>query len=100
MSDVLTTEVVEGVRGHMNSEHTDDALRIVRGIGGLPGADAATLADLTADGAVFEVSAKGEQVHVTVPWGRPIEERADIRHDIVRMHTEACDALGIEPPAH
>lgn len=98
MSEVLTPDVVTGVRRHMNGEHTDDALRIVRGLGEVPSAEAATLLDLTAEAAVFEATVDGAPVEVRVAWARPIVERMDIRLDIVRMHTEACEALGIEPP--
>lgn len=99
MSDVLTPDVIAGVRGHMNGEHTDDALRIVQGLGGVTAATSATLADLTADAAVFEAVVDGNTTSVPIAWERPIVERMDIRLDIVRMHMAACEALGIEPPA-
>ncbi len=99
MSEVLTPEVVAAVKRHMNDDHRDDALRIVQGLGARPDATEASMADLTSEGAVFEAAAGDRRDHVTVPWARPIAERMDIRLDIVRMHDEACAALGIEPPA-
>lgn len=99
MSEVLTPEVIEGVRRHMNGEHRDDALRIVRGLSNLANAQSASLADLTPDAAVFEAMVDDTPTRVAIAWERPIVERMDIRLDIVRMHTQACEALGIEPPS-
>ena len=55
------------------------------------------MATIGPDGAVFSATVDGSPVEVTVPWGGVPAERADFRHEVVRMYHEACAALGVEP---
>ncbi len=84
----------------MNSDHPEDNVLIVRSLGGIPGATSATLVDIDAAGARFEVGlGDGGTAEATVAWAGPVTERAAIRHEVVRMYHEACAALGVEPRA-
>jgi putative heme iron utilization protein len=102
MTDAGTTtfapEVVEAICRHMNDDHAEDCLRMVKGLGGVE-ATAATMTGL--DGAVarFVATTADGPVDVVLPWSRPLTERGEVRVEVVRMHEEACRALGIEVPA-
>lgn len=99
MTGPFAPEVVEAVRRHMDEDHQDDSLLIVRALGGVPQATAATMSGLDEGGAVFSATTDEGDCTVRVPWSEPIEERAQIRAEVVRMYHEACAALGIEPRA-
>lgn len=92
-------EVVAAVTAHMNADHPEDNLLIVRSLGGRPDATAATMAGLDGAAAWFDAEVGGETVRVPVAWSVPITERATIRTEVVRMYHEACAALGVEPRA-
>jgi len=99
VSGPFSPEVVEAVRRHMDEDHRDDSLLIVRSLGGVPQATAATMSGLDEAGAVFLAATDEGEVTVRVPWSEPIAERAQIRAEVVRMYHEACAALGVEPRA-
>lgn len=90
-------EVVEAIRRHMNDDHPDDCLRMVQGLGGVD-ATAATMTGLDADRARFTATTASGEVDVELPWSERLTERAQVRTEVVRMHQEACRALGIELP--
>lgn len=92
MTTPFTPDVVEAIKRHMNDDHTDDALLIVRGLGGRPDATKAFTSDVDADAIVFTVD-DGETVKV--PWGETLTERAQVRLAVVRLYREACDKLGV-----
>jgi putative heme iron utilization protein len=89
--------VVDAVTRHMNDDHADDALLIVRAHGGRPDAESARMTGMDTHGADFSVRAGDEQVVVRVPWARELTERAEVRPEIVRLYTEACHRLGLVP---
>ncbi len=95
--ELYTDAVVGAVCNHMNSDHVEDNLLIVRSLGGRPDATDARMATIGPSGAVFTATVDGEQVDVEVPWAGVPAERADFRHEVVRMYHEACAALGVEP---
>lgn len=92
MSTPFTADVVEAIKRHMNDDHTDDALIIVRGLGGRPAAAAATTSDVDTEAIEFTVDG-GEKVRV--PWGETLTERPQVRMAVVRLYREACEKLGI-----
>ena len=109
MSDVpspFSADVVAAIARHMNDDHAEDNVTICRGLGGQPGTTAATMTGMTPDGIVFAATVEGadhgqtDQVDVLVPWAEPITERAQVRAEVVRMHTEASTALGLPPREH
>lgn len=84
----FTDDVIEAVVHHMNGDHTDDQLAIVREHA-RPDAASATLMSLGADGLAFDVEVpEGPELvleRVVVPWPMPIAERADIRRAVVSL---------------
>lgn len=100
----FSPDVVAAVARHMNDDHADDNVTICRGLGGQPGTTEATMTGMTPDGIVFAavVGADGgtDRVEVLIPWVEPITERAQVRAEVVRMHTEASAALGLAPREH
>lgn len=81
-------EVVTAVVTHMNDDHLNDQLAIVRAHA-RPDATSATLATIGPDGLTFDVqvgSAGTPKVdRVVVPWPMPIAERSDIRRAVVML---------------
>lgn len=96
-TELYTDAVVNGVCNHMNSDHVEDNLLIVRSLGGRPDATDARMATIGPAGAVFSATTDSGDVEVTVAWSGVPAERADFRHEVVRMYHEACTALGVEP---
>lgn len=92
--------VVRGVTRHMNEDHADDTLLIVRALGERPEATTATMVGLDNDGGDYEVTSPTGVETIRIPWTRRLEERIEIRQDIVRMYDAACAKLGIEPRPH
>jgi hypothetical protein len=90
---IFSPDVVDAVLRHMNDDHTDDSLTIVRAFVD-PSAEAATMTDVDATGGSWDVVAGGETRSATVPWLGPVVERADIRREVVRLHEAAVAQLG------
>ena len=90
-------DVIAAVARHMNDDHTEDSLVIVRALGGTPDATAARVSGLDGTGVDFTVTDGGAERTVRVPFARPLTERPEIRAEFVRLYTEAATALGIEP---
>ena len=90
---------IDGVLAHMNGDHPDDNLLIVRAFGDPDAADA-TMTTLDTTGGTWNYTAQGATRSLTVPWSAPISERPEIRREIVRLYDLACERLGIEPRAH
>ena len=99
MSTAFPPEVIAAVCSHMNDDHVEDSLLIVRSLGAQPTATAASMAGLDDTVAVFVATVDGSEREVRVPWSTTITERPQIRAEVVRMYHEACAALGIEPRA-
>ena len=93
----FSPEISAAVAAHMNGDHTEDNLLIVRSLGGQPGASAASMTGVGPDGARFDATVDGSAVSLVVPWGGPVEDRGAIRAEVVRMYHEACAQLGIAP---
>ncbi|MDY7086510.1 MAG: DUF2470 domain-containing protein [Actinomycetota bacterium] len=97
MTDPFPPEVVEQIARHMNDDHADDNVLIVRALGGVPMADAARMSGLDADAMEFRAVVDGLEVPVRVPFSERLTERRQVRAEAVRMYHEACRALGVEP---
>jgi glyoxylase-like metal-dependent hydrolase (beta-lactamase superfamily II) len=93
----FSPEVQAAVVSHMNGDHAYDNLLIVKALGGIDDATAATMTGYDEEGARFDATVDGEVVPVVVPWAVPIEDRGTIRVEVVRMYCEACEALGVTP---
>jgi putative heme iron utilization protein len=95
--DPFPPEVVEQIGRHMNGDHADDNLLIVRALGGIPTATAARMSGLDADAMEFAAVVDGIEVPVRVPFAQRLTERRQVRAEAVRMYRDACGTLGIEP---
>ncbi|GLZ03422.1 hypothetical protein Acsp03_08890 [Actinomadura sp. NBRC 104412] len=96
--DPFGEEVVRQIARHMNEDHAQDCLLICRALGGRPDAGRARMSGLDADGIDFVATVDGHDVPVRIPWSRRLTERAQVRHEVVRMATEARESLGIAAP--
>jgi putative heme iron utilization protein len=97
VTDPFTPEVVAQIAQHMNGDHAEDNVLIVRGLGGIPAATAARMSGMDADAMEFAAVVDGIEVPVRIPFGRRLTERRQVRAEAVRMYREACAALGQEP---
>ncbi|WP_433062363.1 DUF2470 domain-containing protein [Dactylosporangium sp. CS-033363] len=95
MTQPFTEDVIAAVSRHMNEDHEDDSLLIVRALGGRPDAIGATMTGMDGSGIDFTATVNGQQIPVRVPFSRPLTERAEVRPEVVRMYREACAALGL-----
>ncbi|MBS1673484.1 MAG: biliverdin-producing heme oxygenase [Actinobacteria bacterium] len=87
--------VVTAVTAHMNGDHPDDNLLIVRAFG-RPDAQAARMVGVDADGGTWSVTDPQGVHELVVPWaGGPIADRPQIRRAVVMLYRAACDRLGV-----
>lgn len=97
---VFSPEVVAAVLHHMNDDHIDDNVLIVRAFSGRDVADA-TMHDLDEHGGIWHYEFEGERHEIHIPWpGAPLSERAEIRRDVVALYDAACDKLGVDARPH
>ena len=87
-------DVVAAILHHMNDDHTDDNLTIVRAFVD-PAATAATMTDLDTEGGTWDVVVDGEARTRAVAWLGPVAERADVRREVVALHDAAVERLGL-----
>jgi hypothetical protein len=101
MPHIFDDAALTGVLSHMNRDHADDNLLIVRAFGD-PGFVGAVMTGFDGDGGDWSATAAdGSAVAVRVPWlGGAIAERAEVRREIVALYDAACARLGVEPRAH
>ncbi|MFI7134935.1 DUF2470 domain-containing protein [Nonomuraea sp. NPDC050153] len=92
MSTPFTADAVEAIKRHMNDDHAEDSLIIVRALGDRPEATSAMTSDVDAEAIEFTVDGAER---VRVPWGETLTERAQVRKAVVRLYRDACDKLGI-----
>lgn len=95
----FSSETIAAVLAHMNSDHNDDNLLIVRAFGAL---DAASSRMTTLDhrGATWAYAAGGVDYDLTLAWTCEISERPEIRREIVVIYDAACAKLGIVARPH
>ncbi|MFC5730383.1 MULTISPECIES: DUF2470 domain-containing protein [Nocardioides] len=91
-------DVVDQVLAHMNGDHLDDNLLIVRA-NGAPQATAASMSDVDGEAGTWTVvGPEGPIGAVRIPWpSGPITQRAEIRREVVALYDAACAALGVDP---
>ena len=89
--------VVAAVTAHMNDDHPEDNLLIVRAFG-LPEASAASMAGLDENGGTWIAEVPSGRQELVVPWShRPVTERPQIRRAVVTLYRTACERLGVTP---
>ncbi|QAY59484.1 DUF2470 domain-containing protein [Microbacterium protaetiae] len=94
-------DAVTAILSHMNGDHTDDNLLIVRAFG-VPDAFSARMIGLDGDAGEWEATTPDAATQtVRVPWpDGPIAERPAVRKAVVLVYREACARLGLEPRSH
>jgi putative heme iron utilization protein len=93
----FTPDVVAQIARHMNDDHAEDNVLIVRGLGGISTASAARMSGMDADGMDFEATVNDIAVPVRIPFSGRLTERRQVRTEAVLMYQRACAALGVEP---
>lgn len=92
---IFSDDVIAGVTGHMNGDHTDDNLLIVRAFG-YPDATASTMVGVTGQAGLWRVTDPAGDHEVAVPWpSGSITERPEIRREVVALYQAACAKLGV-----
>lgn len=99
MSLPFGPDAVEAITKHMNGDHADDNVLICKGLGGVD-ATRALNTGLDAEALIFTAIVDGEEVEVRIPWSAPLEDRGQVRREVVRMYNESCEALGVSPRGH
>jgi hypothetical protein len=95
----FSSEIVDAVLRHMNSDHSADNLVIVRAFAD-PGAVSAVMVDLDGNGGVWAVtSTTGETTQARIDWATPVTERSGIRREVVALYDDAREKLGLRPRA-
>jgi hypothetical protein len=87
--------VVATVAAHMNNDHADDNVLIVRAFGGQPDATRAVMLGVDFEAVHFEATVGDRVVPVRVPFRRPITGRPEIRTEVTWLYHEACARLGV-----
>ena len=109
MPHTFDADVVAAVLRHMNGDHADDNLLIVRAFAeptASPDTEGDEIADAVmtgfdGDGGVWRITRGGTASDLRVPWpGGPISERPEVRREVVAIYDLACARLGIEPRPH
>jgi putative heme iron utilization protein len=90
-------EVVAQIAKHMNDDHAEDNVLIVRGLGGMDGATSARMSGMDEDAMEFAAAVNGVEVPVRIPFSERLTERRQVRAEAVRMYRDACAALGLQP---
>lgn len=101
MGHVFDADTVRGVLGHMNTDHADDNVLIVRAFSPHSDAVRSEMVGFDGDGGQWRVTTGETDEIVRVPWpAGPITERRDVRREIVALYDAACVRLGIPPRPH
>ncbi|KQR19232.1 hypothetical protein ASF79_16405 [Agreia sp. Leaf335] len=96
----FSPDVVTAILNHMNGDHTDDNLLIVRAFAN-PAATAAVMTGFDGSVATWDATAAGTTSEVRIAWpAGPITERGEVRREVVALYDAACAKLGIEPRPH
>lgn len=91
-------DVVAAVVAHMNDDHADDSLLIVRAFAE-PGATRARMVGVDSAAGEWVAVIDGREHTVRVPWIEPATERAMLRTAVVALFRAASERLGVEVPA-
>lgn len=89
MRAVWDAETVQAVMRHMNEDHAQDCLLLVRRLGNRPDATDARLTGMDRAGLLFAVTQDEQAIQVRVGWLVEPLDRADIRTQVVALHAQA-----------
>ena len=97
---VFPPDVVDAVLHHMNDDHIEDSVLIVRAFVDRDVRDA-TMHDLDEHGGTWRYRFDGEEQELHIPWpSGSVTERPHLRREIVALYDAACVKLGVEPRPH
>lgn len=101
MPHTFDEETVAAVLRHMNSDHADDNLLIVRAFADAA-ATGAVMRGFDGDGGDWIYSRPdGSSAETRVAWpGGAISERPEVRREIVALYDASCARLGVTPRPH
>jgi hypothetical protein len=85
-------DIVTAVLSHMNSDHRDDNITIVRAFADADAASA-TMTGLDESAGYWSFAVGGEHRDIRLPWTVTISERAEIRREIVTLYENALQRL-------
>ncbi|MGI6798393.1 DUF2470 domain-containing protein [Gordonia sihwensis] len=91
--------VVSAVLSHMNDDHADDNLAIVRAFAE-PDATAAVMTGFDSVAGKWTATVDGADRPVRVPWPNELTDRASIRREVVALYKAGAERLGIELDDH
>ena len=90
-------EVTEAVLSHMNGDHADDSVTIVRAHG-YPAARSAEMTSVDEHGGTWHVVDAVGEASVRIAWiGGEVTERAQLREEVVRLYEAARHQVGDAP---
>ncbi|MGB3413943.1 MAG: DUF2470 domain-containing protein [Microbacteriaceae bacterium] len=98
----FSPEIVAAVLHHMNDDHNDDSLLIMRAFIE-PSAVKATMTSLDGVSGHWDywIADDKTAIAATVAWpSGEISERAEIRREVVKLYELACDRLGLPQREH
>ena len=101
MTTTFPPDAVAAICRHMDEDHPEDALLIVRALGGVP--DATAVRTVGVDGAGLRMAATrpdGAEVEVDVAFAAPVTERPQVRTAVVELYERACAVSGTAPRPH
>lgn len=81
---------------HLNDDHADALLEMVRALGGQPEATAARCLDADRTGLDLVATTPAGEVDVRVEYEEPIDEPAGLRKATVKLAQKARAELGME----
>lgn len=108
-------DVVAAVTGHMNVDHAEESLLIVRAFAE-PGATDARMTSVDSESGEWAVVIAGREQTVRIPWlepisdrglepisdrgPEPISDRPALRTAVVALYQAACARLGVDHAPH
>jgi hypothetical protein len=95
----FSPDVVDAVLRHMNDDHLEDNVLIARAFAGRD-VTAARMSHLDERGGTWRYTSEGQEHELHIPWSGELNERPQIRREIVALYDAACGKLGVEPRPH
>lgn len=85
---VLPAEATARAIAHMNDDHAEDCLLIVRSLAE-PAATAARMTGIDGEAGTWLATVGGVETTVRIPWPSPIVDRSGIRDAVVELYHRA-----------
>ena len=92
-ADALPPEAVARAIAHMNDDHAEDSLLIVRELAE-PSATAARMTGIDGHGGTWVATVAGEERVVRIAWPARVADRTGIRDAVVALHRQARVGYG------